>query len=194
MSQALARGYRLACQTRSAERLSDVAHVARIVEGEPADETVLDRLVEGCDAAVFALGVGSAGPTTLFSDTTRALLRVMDRRSVLRLVAVTGVGAGDSRGHGGLLYNNFVFPLFARHRYHDKNLQEDLIRKSRLDWTILRPASFVRRPPGSALEVIVNIAPDTQLRSIARSEVAEFALACLEDPESVGRTYFIGHR
>jgi uncharacterized protein YbjT (DUF2867 family) len=109
-------------------------------------------------------------------------------------VAVTGVGADDSRGHGGLLYNRFVFPLFTHHLYDDKNLQEGLIRKSRLDWTVIRPASFVRRPPRSALEVVVNITPEVQLRSIARSEVAAFALACLEDPESVGRTYFIGHR
>ena len=35
----------------------------------------------------------------------------MKAAGVNRLVAVTGLGAGDSRGHGGILYDVVVFPL-----------------------------------------------------------------------------------
>jgi hypothetical protein len=56
------------------------------------------------------------------------------------LICVTGFGAGDSRGRGGLLYNT-AFWLFLGRVYADKDLQERVIRRSRLDWTIFGPTS-----------------------------------------------------
>ncbi|MFO1100171.1 MAG: NAD(P)H-binding protein [Xanthobacteraceae bacterium] len=45
---------------------------------------------------------------------------------------------GDSRGRGGILYNTALC-LFLGRVYADKDVQERIIRKSRLDWTIVRP-------------------------------------------------------
>jgi hypothetical protein len=47
---------------------------------------------------------------------------------------ITGVGAGDSRGHGGFFCDRFFPPLLLRKVYVDKNRQGDVIRTSRLDW------------------------------------------------------------
>ena len=49
-----------------------------------------------------------------------------------RLIAVTGLGAGDSRGHGGLLYDAVVFPLLLKRVYDDKDVQEWIIKSSGL--------------------------------------------------------------
>jgi hypothetical protein len=40
----------------------------------------------------------------------------MEEAHVKRLICVTGFGAGDSRGHGGFLYN-VAFHLLLRHVY-----------------------------------------------------------------------------
>ena len=56
-----------------------------------------------------------------------------------RLVTVTGFGAGDSRGHGGFVYDALMFPLALKRIYDDKDVQEQMIRASVLDWTIARP-------------------------------------------------------
>ena len=52
--------------------------------------------------------------TTLFSDSTRILVDAMNVAGVKRLIAVTGLGAGDSRGHGGFIYDAVVFPLLLK--------------------------------------------------------------------------------
>jgi hypothetical protein len=51
--------------------------------------------------------------TRLFSVATRILVNAMEARAVKRLISVTGLGAGDSRGRGGLLYNTFLSLLLG---------------------------------------------------------------------------------
>jgi hypothetical protein len=52
----------------------------------------------------------------------------MKNERVSRLVAITGIGAGDSAGHGGVLFDKLICPLLLRHVYADKNRQEAIIK------------------------------------------------------------------
>ena len=70
--------------------------------------------------------------TRLFSVATRVLVNAMEASAVRRLICVTGFGAGDSRGRGGLLYNAVLCLILGR-IYADKDAQKWIIRQSRLD-------------------------------------------------------------
>ena len=146
----------------------------------------------GQDAVIYALGAGNVRHTTLFSDTTRILLSQMAHHSVRRLIAVTGVGAGETKGHGGFLYDRILFPLFTRGVYADKDRQEALIRQSGTEWTIVRPASFRPRTPAGALRAVTHLDGVT-LRKISRGEVAAFVVDELENGRYVHQAVFIGH-
>jgi hypothetical protein len=63
----------------------------------------------------------------------------MEAATIKRLICVTGLWVGDSRGHGGPLYNAALW-LFLGRIYADKQAQEWIIRRSRLDWTFARPS------------------------------------------------------
>jgi hypothetical protein len=63
----------------------------------------------------------------------------MKAAGVKRLIVVTGLGAGDSRGHGGLMYDAIVFPLALEASPTTRTVQEWIVRSSGLDWTIVRP-------------------------------------------------------
>jgi putative NADH-flavin reductase len=97
--------------------LSEFRPAVRVVEADPLDPATVGALVRNQEAVVFALGLDTLGPTTFFSDTTRILIAAMQQAGVRRLVAITGVGAGETRGHGGWWYDWIVYPLFTRHRY-----------------------------------------------------------------------------
>lgn len=193
VAAALARGWSVRAQTRDATRIAPTDGV-EIVEADPTDAARMTALVEGCDAVVFALGVDRLGPTTLFSDATRALLWAMAQAGVRRLVAVTGVGAGETRGHGGWVYDRVIFPLFTRHRYADKDRQEALIRDSGLDWVIVRPAPFAATSGDAPLETHVTVADDLTLTAITREEVARFAVQQVESDAFLRQAVFIGRR
>ncbi len=191
--RALDRGYDLTCQTRAAKKLADIARSAEVHAFEPTDAAELGKFVKGAHAVCFALGIDKPGATTLFSDATAALMAAMKQEGVKRLIALTGIGAGETRGHGGFFYDRIVFPLFTRKRYLDKDRQEALIAASGLDWIIVRPAPFAENAAAGPIEVHTRIAPDTTLRRVTRDEVAAFVVAQIGDDRYLRQKPFIGH-
>jgi putative NADH-flavin reductase len=193
VAQGLARGHAVTAQTRDAARAAALLPGARIAAADPTDAAALAPLCRDQDAVIFALGTDRGGPTTLFSDATRALLAAMAEAGVSRLIAITGVGAGQTRGHGGFLYDRIIFPLFTRQRYADKDRQEALIRASGVAWTILRPAPFAATPGAEPMQRVTTIAETTRLTRVTREEVAAFALDCAEQGLHVREAVFFGH-
>lgn len=193
LNQALDRGWGVSAQTRNAHRLTGAGDAIRVVVGDPTSPDTLAALLAGQDAVVFTLGIYERGPTTLFSDVTRALLPAMAAAGIRRLVVVTGVGCGDTRGHGGFVYDRLIYPLFTRNRYRDKDRQEAMIRESNLDWTLVRPAPFGMSEKKAPLHVVTRITPETRLTRIEQEEVAAFIISCLADGSYIHEAPFIGH-
>jgi hypothetical protein len=111
----------------------------------------------------------------------------MKAAGVKRLITVTGLGAGDSRGHGGLLYDVVVFPLLLKRVYDDKDVQEWIVRSSGLDWTIVRPGMLTNGPATDNYRVLT--APeDWRFGVISRADVANFLVRLIDDRALIGTT------
>jgi putative NADH-flavin reductase len=190
--EALSRGHEVGALVRTPGKLDDLAGRVGIIRGSALDSDAVSRAVEGREAVFYALGAGNVRQTTLFSESTRLLLMAMERHRVGRLICLTGVGAGDTKGHGGFLYDRILYPLFTRGLYRDKDAQERLIRQSGVDWTIVRPAVFRGQTPRGPLQAVVEVEGVT-LRGISRKEIAEFVLDALEQHRFVRQAVFIGH-
>ena len=122
-----------------------------MIEGDARDEGTLARALDGCDAVVSALGTGIGfRKVGLLTVATRALVTAMTRNGVRRLVCISALGVGDSRGHGGFVFDRLFQPLLLRHAYKDKDRQEAAIRASSLDWVIVRPAMLTNDPARGA--------------------------------------------
>jgi uncharacterized protein YbjT (DUF2867 family) len=67
----------------------------------------------------------------------------------------------------------------------DKDRQEALIERTALDWNIVPPAPFTVRAGSTPLQVVTDIPPGLQLRSITRAEVATFILDILESDQFI---------
>ena len=176
VSQALARGYAVTALVRSPEKAADMKGI-RLIVGDARDEKILRQAVTGQDAVISALGT-PASPfkqVTLLSAATRALAKAMKAEQVSRLVAITGMGAGDSAGHGGFLFDKLIFPLLLRNVYADKNRQEAVIRESGLDWTIVRPSVLNNKAGRGAVRTLTDLS-GFHGGSISREDVAKFVL------------------
>ena len=82
--------------------------------GDARDRDTIRSAVKDIDVVIQTLGVDFSprlifAGTTLFSESTRSLVDGMKAAGVKRLITVTGLGAGDSRGHGGIGYDWIVF-------------------------------------------------------------------------------------
>jgi putative NADH-flavin reductase len=191
VKRALAEGHHVRALARSASTMSVDHPRLEKVEGDALDTATLMGAVSGVEAVIQAIGV-SKGPqamlsgTTLFSRATRVLIDAMRARNVTRLVAVTGLGAGDSRGHGGILYDRIVFPLLLKRVYDDKDVQEQMIKASGLDWTIVRPGLLTNGPAMGKARALTE-AKEWRAGSISRADVANFLVR-----EAFERRYLSG--
>jgi putative NADH-flavin reductase len=162
------------------------------LSGDALDRDVIRKALDGVEAVIQTLGVDISPRaiferTTLFSQSTRILVDAMKAAGVKRLIAVTGLGAGDSRGHGGLLYDAIAFPLILKRVYDDKDVQERIIRSSGLDWTIVRPGLLTNRPATGQYRVLTK-PRDWRFGVISRAGVADFLVRQIDDRALIGST------
>jgi putative NADH-flavin reductase len=184
-------GHTITVMARHAAGFAGSVTGVRMVIGDAADATDVDRATAGQNAVVWAVGVALIRrPVQVFSRGTQFLLAAMDRHNVRRLICVTGIGAGDSKGHGGFLYDRIVQPMFMKSIYDDKDRQEAQIRDSALDWTIVRPAAL-SNGPATGLYQTLTLMQDVRARRVPRADVADFIVANLSAPEFVRQTVLL---
>ncbi len=142
------------------------------------------------DAVILALGIPLGaqmllGPVRLFSEATRVVISAMEATGVKRLVCVTGFGAGDSHASIGWL-QGLGFRLVFGRAYADKDLQESLIRQSRLDWVIARPGMLTNGPATGRYQILESPA-SWRNGVISRADVANFLMKAFESNAYVGK-------
>lgn len=159
-----------------------------MITGDILDPEAVQQAMVGQEAVGITIGIGVTWkPVTVFSEGTRNVLEAMRREGVRRLICVTGIGAGDSRGHGGFLYDRLVKPLLLKTIYEDKDRQEALIKTSEAEWTIVRPGFLTNGPLIKKYQVITDMSGVTAGK-ISRADVAHFILEELAANRYLGQT------
>ena len=189
---ALLAGHNVRALARSAARIPIQNPGLDRVAGNALDSGTIRSTLDGVDVVVQTLGVDVAPRsiferTTLFSQSTRIIVDAMKAAGVKRLIAVTGLGAGNSRGHGGIIYDSVVFPLLLKRVYDDKDVQEWIIKSSGLDWTIVRPGLLTNRPATGHYRIL-TAAGDWRFGTISRADVADFIVRQIDDRKLIGTT------
>lgn len=185
---ALGRGHEVRAFARSAGGIGIDDPALEKVDGDARDAEDVAAALKDVDAVMLTLGLPKTlkglGPTTLFSDATRVLLAAMAAAGVKRLLVVTGFGAGDSKAKMSTV-EKIPFKSLLGRAYADKDVQEELIKASGLDWTIARPGILTNRPPSHSYDVLVT--PDSWRNGlISRGDVAHFLVHTAEDGTHVG--------
>jgi putative NADH-flavin reductase len=102
-------------------------------------------------------------------------------------VVVTGLGTGDSKGHGGFFYDKLLNPLLLGTIYADKDRQEDLLKASSAEWLIVRPG-FLTDGPRTGQYRVVNDLTGITAGKISRRDVADFILNQVAHPTQFHQT------
>jgi putative NADH-flavin reductase len=148
----------------------------KVVQGDVLDYRSVETAVCGQEAVVSALGARTHGRTTVLSEGTKNVVRAMERHGIRRFVCESSLGVGDSQGQLGLLFDWVVLPLWLRHVYRDKEVQEKDIRQSTLDWVIVRPALLTNGRHTGVYQVGLAYTRSAIVPRISRADVADFML------------------
>ena len=189
---ALRAGHSVRALARSAAGISIEDANLDKVAGNALDPDTIRSALQDIGVVIQTLGVDFSPRlifegTRLFSESTRILVDAMKAAGVKRLITVTGLGAGDSRGHGGVLYDAVVFPLLLKRVYDDKDVQEWIVKSSGLDWTIVRPG-LLKNSPATGRYRVLTASKDWQFGPISRADVADFLVRQVDDRTLIGTT------
>ena len=191
LESGISRGLDITVLARFPEKIKSAGQQPRIITGDVLNKDDLKAAVEGQDAICSCIGVPiTFKPVALFSTAAANLVEVMKTGNDQKFIAVTGIGAGDSTGHGGFLYDKLFKPVFLRTIYQDKDREEAIIRSSSLNWLIVRPAGLTNGPQTGKYKVIDTLDGVVSKR-ISRLDVADFMLNQLENPSHFGKAVLL---
>lgn len=179
--QALEKGHQVTAFTRRTASVAIRHQNLKIVEGNILDYANVLEAVTGNDCVISALGVNERKFNTILSDGTGNIINAIKEAGLRRFICMSS--AGIFGNDGGFLFGKVIVPLFLKQVMEDKKRQFEVIRKSGLEWVVVRP-SFLTDSPKTGKFRITEGAP--AYRSVPRADVADFMLKLITNKQYDG--------
>lgn len=186
--EGLAAGINVRALARSAHQIPIDHPQLEKISASALDSAAVCSAIKNVDAVISVLGVPPGfEETRIFSQSAKVLVGAMEQSGVKRLIAVTGIGVGNSNGVGGKLFTGLFQPVFLQKIHEDKNREEEIIMASSLDWTIVRPGFLTRWRKTGKYQALVD-PRDWRGGFITRGDVASFLMDIAQKDVFVGQT------
>ena len=194
VEQSLEKGYEVTAFSRNKGNLNQFNHPnLKKLEGDVFNVNDCQHAINGQDVVIIVLGSGKSRQSTVRSEGTKNIIAAMKMSGVKRLICQSTLGAGESKGNLNFFWKHIMFGWFLKQVFLDHELQEEYVRNSGLDWTIVRPAAFTDGEKTGKYKHGFNATDKSLKLKIARADVADFILKQIEsgiDPfKSPGLSY-----
>lgn len=177
VSQNLEQGNQVTAFCRDKNKLNEFRHAnLNVLEGDVFKKTDVNDAVKGHDVVIITLGSGKKRKSVVRSQGTKNIIEAMHQNGVKRLICQTTLGTGDSNDNLNFFWKYIMFGWYLKQIFEDHELQEEYVRNSKLDWTIVRPAAFT---DGEKTANYKHGFPSTERNltlKISRADVADFIL------------------
>ena len=188
VEHALEEGHAVTALVRKPDALDLRSDRLTVVKGDILDANSVNEAIGGQDAICTAIGIGpTRKPVMVFSEGIRIVIAAMQATGIRRLACITGIGAGDSKHHGGFFYDRIINPLLLKTIYADKDREEEVVRASDIEWVIIRPGFLMNGPLTGQYRVITDLSGVTAGK-ISRMDVAHFVLTELNEQKYLRQT------
>lgn len=179
VNQALELGYQVSAFVRDPSKMNIQHDKLRTLKGDAMDYESVEKSISGHDAVLIAIGAGRQGKVR--AESTKNIIRAMKKAGNRRLICQSTLGVGDSWNTLTFFWKYVMFKGIIRKAFHDHEMQEDWVKQSDLDWTIVRPSAFKDgEKTGKYMHGFSRLHKKAKL-SISRADVADFMLKQLDE-------------
>ncbi len=146
--QALATGHGVIAVTRRPDEYPIAAPRLTIAAADVMDPRQVTEALTGGQAVISTYGVPYTRKTvTVYSTGITNIIGGMDSNGLTRLVCVSSTSVATEEAPGeSFFWRKTLMPLlrnvFGRTLYDDMQLMEQIVRRSDLEWTIVRPGGL----------------------------------------------------
>ena len=188
LKAAIEKGHEVTALVRDSAKLNISTPGLKVITGDILNPSSVATAIAGQDAICVCIGIPpTRKPVDVFSRGIQNILNAIGKESNQKLILITGIGAGDSKGHGGFFYDRILNPLLLGTSYADKDRAESIVKASNVDWIIVRPGFLTDGSRTGKYRVIENLSGVTAGK-ISRTDVADFILKQLASPTCFGKT------
>lgn len=186
-AQALDAGHAATALVRSPAKLGRLATRVRVVAGDVTDRSAVERASDDQEAAIVALG--ATNPFRRMSSLTvgmHNILMALEAAHVSRLVYLSADTVDPRRLN--FLRRYVIVPLFLAATAADHELDEAMVRQSRLDWVIVRPPMLTNGARTGCYRADEGLQAKALVPRISRADVAAFMLDQLDRDQFLRRS------
>jgi putative NADH-flavin reductase len=188
LEQALRRGHIVHALVRDKQKVKNNHPCLILFEGNPADKTALAAAMKGCNAIISALNISRTSdfpwsplrsPKDLLSTVMKHIIELALELRIRRIVFVSAWGVAETRKDIPGWFRWFIEHSNIRHPYLDHERQEDLLKKTMLEWTGVRAVGLTNSKKKKEVRTSFDNRPKPRL-IISRYNLAGFILEAVE--------------
>jgi putative NADH-flavin reductase len=188
LSEALNRGHKVTVLISHKGALKIKPELVKVYEGTPLNKFTLRDAMKGCDAVLSTLNISRVSDfpwsrlrtsKDFLSASMGHILEAATAAHLKRIIITTAWGVAETKKDIPFWLRWLITNSNIRYPYYDHERQEQILKSSDKDWTIVRPVGLTDSANIRAVKASLNNRPKPSLM-ISRRNVALFMLEALE--------------
>ena len=185
VEQALEAGHNVTVVLRNTNAFPIRHEQLRIIKGDVLNLQTFENTFFGMDVVISCLGTRNREATVVYSQGVSNIIQAMKKVDMDRIICLSAGAveiAPNTSFFMKFLIKNILQKLF-KYNYTDMLLMEGILRKSNLNWTVIRPPRLLNgdktgKYRTSKNEFISNMS------SLTRADLADYIIKHLDDEKT----------
>ncbi len=177
--QALNSDHKVTAFVRSPEKISVKNVNLTIISGNVLNYKDVESAIRNHNIVFCCIGMPASDKSGLRENGTANIVKAMEENQVRRLICQSSLGFADSKEILPWYMKYIIVPVILKNAFADHENQENVIEKSNLDWTIVRPGNLTNGRQSQKYKH--GFTNDEKIKlKVSRADVAHFMLNQIE--------------
>ncbi|MEM1312340.1 MAG: NAD(P)H-binding protein [Patescibacteria group bacterium] len=189
IKNALESKYKLNALVRDQNKLDNqLFDSVKVVQGDILNSDKVEEVIKGCDAVISLIGHTKDSDARMQTKGIENIIQAMKKHKVDRLISLTGAGVSSEGDQPKFIDKavKFAMGLFAKDILQDGIEHAELIKKTNINWTIVRAPMLNNDDPKG--EYVIGKVGDSKLDiKISRNDLARAILDMIDDKSTYGQ-------
>jgi putative NADH-flavin reductase len=179
IKKAIAAGYQVKTLARYPEKLEEIKDKIEIITGSVFESTSIEAAIKGAEVVLSTIGPSQRNPgdPLQYEKAMKNIVSAMDKYGIKRYIHIGGAahegGENEVWNFSRKLLRLFL-NLFGKQILVAKHLEWEVLKKSNLDWTLVRPPRIANEPASG------NISADGKMLNRLKISVEDLTDFILE--------------
>lgn len=180
---------------RSPQKLGNEFPNLKVIKASIDDQKVLEEQVKDFDVVISLVGISgilqARKPNALYERTANALVKLVNKNNIKRLITITSGGVVESPGEPWF-FKYLLKPFFLNKMYDDMRVMEQILNNSNIDVTIVRPPYLTNGKLTKNYRV-TNKGWFEDDKDLSRADLAHFLLESVNNTSITNQTIGISY-